>query len=185
MPNFAITVNDLLGHKEQPRRSRENSSSIPDFGGMGLNIAPMVVIWVCNYLKNRLENFGASRLISIVNSKHKRKEERDALRKFRSNLNSETDIIFMDTVDDYSSANGNDFPGMKQNEDSFSIPKKTKSPFDISPFEQEQMRKSAYLKQLHSGGQDVLYSSNINDDGDSWLNDSASEDNDIDMDSHD
>mmetsp|Transcript_26804 Transcript_26804/g.25668 ORF Transcript_26804/g.25668 Transcript_26804/m.25668 type:complete len:382 (-) Transcript_26804:239-1384(-) len=189
MPNFAITVNDLMGHKEQPRRSQENSSSIPDFGGMGLNIAPMVVIWVCNYLKNRLENFGCSKLISIVNAKHKRKEERDALRKFRSNLNSETDIVFMDTVDDYSSASGNDFPGMNQNSgengDNFPKPKKTKSPFDISPFEQEQMRKSAYLKQLHSGGQDVSYSSNNNDDGDSWLNDSASEDNDIDMDSHD
>lgn len=191
MPNFAITVNDLLGHKEQPRRTQENKSSIPDFGGMGLNIAPMVIVWVCNYLKNKLENFGASRLIDIVNSKQRRRDERDALRKFRSSLNSETNIVFMDTVDDYSSTNANELFGMKQNygendnSNNRSIPRKTKSPFDISPFEQEQMKKSAYLKQLHSGGEEMLYSSNNIDDGDSWLNDSASEDNNIDMDSHD
>ena len=176
MPSFPITINHFLGNKEG--RSSKSTSSIGDIGSMGVNIAPMVLIWVCNYLKHRLEEFGASRLISIVEAKQKRRDDREAVRRFKSKLNANNEDLVMDYADEFKDGPGMDSGKASGNgyyEEEPRIKMQQRAPVGSSPFEQEKGNlKSAFFQHVRSGTKIELEDTGV-DDGDYWLSDSGSE----------
>ena len=186
MPNFQITVNHFLGQKEG--KSTAPTTSFGDIGNMGVNIAPMVLMWISSYVKHKLEDFGASRLISVVEAKQKRRDDREAVRSFKSKLNSEPEFIVMDYADDYpNSANSGNIASDERNyihsaSRGFDQPAEQKvhqrNPVGYSPFEQQQSTlKSAFLQHVREGTEIDFEDSagppnnSAVDDGDFWATD--------------
>lgn len=174
MPNFPITIDHFLGKKEG--RSSKPSSSIGDIGGMGVNVAPMILMYVSSYLKHRLEDFGASRLISVVEAKQKRRDGREAVRTFRSKLDLQSKDVMMDFADasdtnidrqQYSSSCGSSINrGDREN-----LPERVPRPVGHSPFEQHQgSMRSTFLEHVHNGPPAAFQTDECTvDDGDFWL----------------
>ena len=174
MPNFPITIDHFLGKKEG--RSSKASSSIGDIGGMGVNVAPMVLMYISSYLKHRLEDFGASRLIFVVEAKQKRRDGREAVRTFRSKLDLQNKDFMMDFADNgdndlnrqqYSSSCGSSSSrGDREN-----LTERVPRPVGHSPFEQHQGTvRSAFLEHVHNGPSTIFQADdNTVDDGDFWL----------------
>ena len=89
MPNFSITLNTVLGMRQgSASRSGGHSRSVGvgsggsgggwshSIGDYGLNVAPMIIMTLCSWAKQHLENYGASSLMADASAKNKRKEER-------------------------------------------------------------------------------------------------------------
>lgn len=104
MPSMPITLNHFLGTKKRSSSSSDASARIGDIGDIGINVAPMILMWVLNYVKQKLEEIGASRLIKVVDEKQRKREDRDAVRNFRSKMAAESEFIVMDFAEDDVSA---------------------------------------------------------------------------------
>lgn len=176
MPNFPITINHFVGKKDG--RSTKASSSIGDIGDMGVNVAPMVLMWISSYFKHRLEDFGASRLISVVEAKQKRRDNREAVRTFRSKLDSQSKVDVMDFADYKGNCDDQDNSytrdGMPVNEgNSGNFKERVPRQVGHSPFEQQKgFLKSAFLQHVQGGSHEIFdEDEGPIDDGDFWLND--------------
>lgn len=190
MPNFSVTMNHLLGATKpgsspSPSQSR---SRLDDLGNMGINLAPMVLLWVSNYLKHKLEDFGASRLIKVVDAKQRRRDDREAVRNFRSKVQAEDEYVTMDFVNECFPT-ANDDLKCNRNMKSASNSNIRASQTEVkgpSPFEQEMNhRRSTFLQHVREGSTKLdfepvhpdgseLHNATTVDDGDFWFNDSNS-----------
>jgi hypothetical protein len=185
MPNFSLTMNHLLGAANPGSTPTQSRSRLDDLGNMGINVAPMVLLWVSNYLKHKLEDFGASRLIKVVDAKQRRRDDREAVRNFRAKVQAEEDYVTMDFADERSPA-ANDDLSVTGNVRSSTNSKVRASQAEVegsSPFEQEMSnRRSSFLQHVREGSKldfEPVYESELRnattvDDGDFWFNDSKS-----------
>jgi hypothetical protein len=187
MPNFSLTMNHLLGDANPGSTPSQSRSRLDDLGNMGINVAPMVLLWVSNYLKHKLEDFGASRLIKVIDAKQRRRHDREAVRNFRAKVQAEEDYVTMDfadkrfpTANDDLSCTGN---VTSTNSEERASQAEIRGP---SPFEQEMSnRRSSFLQHVREGSkldfepvypdESELRGASTLDDGDFWFNDSKSE----------
>ena len=178
MPSMPLTLNHFLGSGRRSSKSSDASSRIADIGDIGINVAPMILMWILNYAKLKLEEIGASRLIKIVDEKQRKRDDRDAMRNFRSKVSAESEFIVMDFVEDDVSANHviNSAREQKQMQSEFKGP---------SPFEEQQnllnstfMQKCMRAEAMSDSPDNVeLFDLGVPTDSDEqyWLSDSGEE----------
>ena len=186
MPSLSLTMNHFLGGGQQ-----KSPSSTFDIGSMGINVAPMIIMWICNQAKLKLEEFGASKLIKYVDEKQQRRDDREAVRRFRAKVQTESETVFMDFADSH--IDGASCPASSSNTD-HNAKAETHQPLNNrsqrlpSPFEfQQSYMRSSFLSKMNaevithddqgeifansdSVGADV---NNCVDDGDFWLDDDS------------
>lgn len=187
MPNFSLTMNHLLGATKPGSTSSQSRSKLDDLGNMGINVAPMVLLWVSNYLKHKLEDFGASRLIKVVDAKQRRRDDREAVRNFRAKVQADEEYVTLDFVDDCL-PKANDDTTCNRNAKSSSSSEVRVSQVEMkgpSPFEKEMSYRTSSFLQHVSGGSKLdfqpadfdgseLRDATTVDDGDFWFNDTKS-----------
>ena len=182
MPNFSLTMNHLLGVAKPGSSPSQSRSSLDNLGNMGINVAPMVLLWVSNFLKHKLEDFGASRLIKVVDAKQRRRDNRDAVRNFRANVQTGNDYVTMDSVGARISTTDADTScnGTLGSSSNAAVHTTSKAEIkSLSPFEQEMNnRRSSFLQHVHEGSSKLVFeeialrNATTVDDGDFWFNDS-------------
>jgi hypothetical protein len=97
MPNFPITLNSVLGLRSAggAAPAATNSKGLSgsaggisgwshNMGEYGLNVAPMVMMWIAGWLKKVLEEYGASKLFDDARERNKRKEDRNNMKATRA-----------------------------------------------------------------------------------------------------
>ena len=171
MPSMPLTLNHFLGSGRRSSKSSDASTRIADIGDIGINVAPMILMWILNYAKLKLEEIGASRLIKIVDEKQKKREDRDAMRNFRSKVSVESEFNLMDFVEVVNSAREH-----KQMQSEFKGP---------SPFEEQQnllnstfMQKCTRAEAMSDSPDNIeLFDLCVPTDSDEqyWLSDSGEE----------
>ena len=186
MPSLSLTMNHFLGGGQ-----KKLPSSTFDVGNMGINVAPMIIMWVCNQAKLKLEELGASKLIKYVDEKQQRRNDREAVRKFRAKVQTESETVFMDFSDSHIDAasyptSGSDHFHSTEAEKRQQLNNRSQrlpSPFE---FQQSYMR-SSFLGKMnakvlaHDDQEDFFVNgdsvgANVNncvDDGDFWLDDDS------------
>jgi len=69
--SIPVTTDMILGGMGQSKGGKSNPLS-----GYGLNVGPMVTMWISSFLKGRLEEFGASKIHGIVQEKERKRNLR-------------------------------------------------------------------------------------------------------------
>jgi hypothetical protein len=144
-------------------------SAMQRFSQMGMNLGPMITIWIINWLKAKLEAYGASKLIHFVEEKEKRrdlrrkkKEEKKEKKKennyHNNNNNTNNEINSNDII------NNDGFDNSDSNDSPFQIPQATWRPRSLSIVSTDQKSRRSSIISIDDGDEDLI-SSLCNDNG--------------------